>query len=261
MSTTATNFDDGIAYEAWMGRWSRIVGEKFLEWLSPAEKLSWLDVGCGNGAFTELVYAKCAPSGIQGVDPSQEQLDVANSRASSKTIEYRIGAAQALPFDDKTFDVVAMALAINLPPDPKVAVAEMLRVTKSGGTVATYMWDIPNGGITMEPIRTALREMNINTPIFGEAITTPENMKELWENAGLNDVSLTQIEIDLSFKSFDDFWNSNTGMENTVVRAMKSLSDTEIKTLKANLKSNLPTDSSGNICYRAFANAAKGLVP
>ena len=103
----------------------------------------------------------------------------------------------ALPFDDKTFDVVAMALAINLPPDPKVAVAEMLRVTKSGGTVATYMWDIPNGGITMEPIRTALREMNINTPIFGEAITTPENMKELWENAGLNDVSLTQIEIDL----------------------------------------------------------------
>ncbi|MDG2032519.1 MAG: class I SAM-dependent methyltransferase, partial [Rhodospirillales bacterium] len=80
MSATATKFNDGIAYEAWMGRWSKKVGEKFLEWLAPAEKLSWLDVGCGNGAFTETVQAKCAPSDILGVDPSQEQLDVANSR-------------------------------------------------------------------------------------------------------------------------------------------------------------------------------------
>ncbi len=198
MSITATNFDDGIAYEDFMGRWSRIVGEKFLEWLAPAEKLSWLDVGCGNGAFTELVQAKCAPASILGVDPSQEQLNVANSRTLSKTIEYRIGAAQALPFADNTFDIVAMALAINLPPDPAEAAAEMVRVTKSGGAVATYMWDIPNGGFTMEPFRAELREMNINAPMFGEAITTPENLKALWENAGLNDVNLTRIDIDLS---------------------------------------------------------------
>ncbi len=261
MSATATKFNDGIAYEAWMGRWSKKVGEKFLEWLAPAEKLSWLDVGCGNGAFTETVQAKCAPSDILGVDPSQEQLDVANSRVTSKKIEYRIGSAQSLPFTDNTFDIAVMALAINLPPDPAEAAAEMVRVTRSGGSVATYMWDIPNGGITMEPLRSALSQMNIDTPIFGEAITTPENMTALWKNAGLNDVNLTRIEIDLSFKSFNEFWHSNTAMQNTVVRAMESLSETEIQVLKDNLKSSLPTGSSGNICYGAVANAVKGVVP
>jgi len=261
MSVMATNFDDGIAYDAWMGRWSKKVGEKFLEWLAPREKLSWLDVGCGNGAFTEIVQAKCAPASILGVDPSQQQLNAANSRVSSKAIEYRIGSAQSLPFADNTFDIVVMALAINLPPDPTEAAAEMVRVTRSGGSVATYMWDIPNGGITMEPLRTALSEMKVDTPIFGEAITTSENMRALWENAGLNDVDLTRIEIELSYKNFDEFWASNTSMQNTVVRALETLPEPEIQTLKGNLKSSLPIGSNGNICYNAFANAVRGLVP
>jgi len=45
---------DGEAYESQMGRWSRVVGEVFLDWLAVAEGLRWIDVGCGNGAFTEV---------------------------------------------------------------------------------------------------------------------------------------------------------------------------------------------------------------
>ena len=258
LKTSATKFDDGVAYEAWMGRWSRIVGEKFLTWLSPPQNLSWIDVGCGNGAFTELIHAKCDPSCIQGVDPSQEQLDVARSRVPSNTIEYKIGTAQALPLEDNIVEVAAMALAINLPPDPREAVAEMMRVTKPGGIVATYMWDIPNGGITMEPIRVALKEMGVDTPIFGETVTTPENMLELWQAAGLKDVSLTRIDITLSFKDFDEFWTSNTGTENTVVRAIKSLSDIDVETLKAKLRDRLINGSQGGISYGAFTNAVRG---
>ena len=46
-------FTDGNAYERLMGRWSRIVGTAFLDWLDAPKNLRWLDVGCGNGAFTE----------------------------------------------------------------------------------------------------------------------------------------------------------------------------------------------------------------
>jgi ubiquinone/menaquinone biosynthesis C-methylase UbiE len=67
-------FSDGEAYERRMGRWSRVVGEVFLDWLAVAEGLRWIDVGCGNGAFTEVLIARCAPSVVSGVDPSEGQL-------------------------------------------------------------------------------------------------------------------------------------------------------------------------------------------
>ena len=45
-----------------IGRWSRIVGEAFLEWLAVPNGSRWLDVGCGNGAFSEVVIERCAPA-------------------------------------------------------------------------------------------------------------------------------------------------------------------------------------------------------
>ena len=51
-------FDDPDAYDRYMGRWSRAVGEKFLAWLAPPPNRQWLDVGCGTGAFSELVVTR-----------------------------------------------------------------------------------------------------------------------------------------------------------------------------------------------------------
>jgi len=48
------------AYERMMGTWSRLVGSIFLDWLAPQPGLKWLDLGCGNGAFTEMIVERCA---------------------------------------------------------------------------------------------------------------------------------------------------------------------------------------------------------
>ena len=74
MTTNEIRFDDGAAYERYMGKWSQLAGETFLEWLAPESGLRWLDVGCGNGAFTEMLLERCAPVSVQGTDPSEEQL-------------------------------------------------------------------------------------------------------------------------------------------------------------------------------------------
>jgi ubiquinone/menaquinone biosynthesis C-methylase UbiE len=55
-----------------MGRWNRIAGRSFLEWLSMPEGLRWLDVGCGTGAFTDLIAQSSQPADIIGIDPSSE---------------------------------------------------------------------------------------------------------------------------------------------------------------------------------------------
>ena len=54
-------FNDGAAYEKMMGSWSRLVGEVFIDWLAPNQGLRWLDVGCGNGAFSDLISSSCSP--------------------------------------------------------------------------------------------------------------------------------------------------------------------------------------------------------
>ena len=48
--TDQIRFDDGAAYERYMGTWSRLAGGALLEWLAPAAGLRWLDVGGGTGA-------------------------------------------------------------------------------------------------------------------------------------------------------------------------------------------------------------------
>jgi ubiquinone/menaquinone biosynthesis C-methylase UbiE len=139
-------FTDGEAYERLMGRWSRIAAEAFLDWLNPAKNLRWLDVGCGNGAFTEELIARCAPATVTAIDPSDDQLAYARTRPGVRMTDFRVADAQNLPFADNRFDIAAMALVISFLPDPGKAVAEMARVVRPGGSVATYMWDILGGG-------------------------------------------------------------------------------------------------------------------
>jgi SAM-dependent methyltransferase len=100
-------FTDGQAYERLMGRWSRAAGEIFLQWLSLPKGLSWLDVGCGTGAFTELVIDRCAPSNITAIDPAEDQIAYARNQPAASRAMFRTGDAQLLPFADREFEVAA----------------------------------------------------------------------------------------------------------------------------------------------------------
>src|SRR5712692_8772918 len=104
MAEQQIRFNDGAAYERMMGIWSRLAGNIFLEWLAPPPGLRWIDVGCGNGAFTELLAERCAPVEIQGIDPSEAQLAFARARPAARVAEFRPGDAMALPFPDDRFD-------------------------------------------------------------------------------------------------------------------------------------------------------------
>jgi ubiquinone/menaquinone biosynthesis C-methylase UbiE len=142
MAEQQIRFDDGAAYERMMGTWSRLAGDIFLDWLAPRPGLRWIDIGCGSGAFTELLVERCAPTEVQGIDPSEAQLAFARARPAARLAQFRRGDATALPFPDGRFDGAVMALVIFFVPAPAKGVAEMVRVVQPGGTVATYAWDM-----------------------------------------------------------------------------------------------------------------------
>ena len=161
--TDQIRFDDGAAYERYMGEWSRLAGETFLDWLAPKAGLRWLDVGCGNGAFTEMLVERCAPASVQGIDPSEGQLAYARARPAARLAQFRQGDAMALPFPDDTFDAAVMPLVIFFVPEPARGVAEMARVVCPGGAVTAYAWDMEGGGFPYQALHDEMRGLGPET--------------------------------------------------------------------------------------------------
>jgi SAM-dependent methyltransferase len=263
MSGAPNQFNDGKAYEGLMGRWSSIAGRGFLDWLDAPKNLRWLDVGCGNGAFTEVLIARCAPAAVTAVDPSEGQLSYARTRPGTTLAQFQIGDAQALPFADHSFDAATMALVITFLSDPDKAAAEMARVVRPGGLVATYMWDMPGGGIPLAPINVALKSLGMGAQAIapGAEASRQDSMRAIWQRAGLQSVETRVIRIPVVYSGFDDFWQSNSvpvGPTGTAIHGMEPAARDQ---LKARLREQLPTRPDGRIAYEAFANAVKGRVP
>jgi SAM-dependent methyltransferase len=259
MTEQPFRFNDGAAYERMMGVWSRSAGEVFLDWLAPPAGLRWVDVGCGNGAFTELIVGRCAPAAIEGIDPSEGQIAFARARPAGRVATFRQGDAMALPFADASFDAAVMALVIFFVPDPAKGVAEMARVVRPGGTMTAYAWDLFGGGFPLEPIGAELRAMNIRPflPPSPDASRT-ENLRALWTRAGATDVEMRVIKVERTFASFDEFWS--IAMTSNVRMVIDKMSATDAEHLKARVRERLPADSAGRITFGAHANAIKGRV-
>ena len=236
-------------------------GAIFLDWLAPRSGLRWIDVGCGNGAFTELIVERCAPTEVQGIDPSEAQLAFARSRPAARIAEFRPGDALALRFPDDRFDAAVMALVIFFVPDPAKAVAEMARVVRPGGSVSAYAWDLLGGGFPNEPIQAELRAMGVShlRPPSASA-SRMETLRELWRGAGIEAIETREISVERTFRDFDDFW-SISALGSSVGPTLASMPAGDVELLKSRVRARLPGDAAGRITYGARANAIKGVAP
>jgi ubiquinone/menaquinone biosynthesis C-methylase UbiE len=262
MSDTKSFFTDGDAYQRMMGQWSRSAGDVFLDWLKLPPGLRWVDIGCGTGAFTQLLVDRCAPREVRAIDPSADQIAYARTTPAAKSVDFQVGDAQKLPFNNGEFDAAAMALVITFIPDPAKALAEMKRVVKPGGTIATYVWDFTNGGSPQQPLREAIETAGVTVVhMQGHENSKPEALDRIFNAAALDDVATRMIEVDVSYPDFDSYWTSQTALANTTVQYLRTMTAKDVERVKAHLREHLPKDGSGRIAYKATASAAKGRVP
>jgi SAM-dependent methyltransferase len=124
----------------------------------------------------------------------------------------RLAAAESLPFEDGAFDAVLSQLVVNFLDDAAAGVAEMRRVTKA--VVAGCVWDYAgemrmlrafwDAAVALDPERAGpLEEGSMRN-------ATPAELEALWSAAGLDDVSVTALEVDASYQGFDDLWQPFT---------------------------------------------------
>jgi SAM-dependent methyltransferase len=261
MNKPEIKFDNGATYDYYMGVWSRLVGNAFLDWLAAPAGLRWLDVGCGNAAFTRLLAGRSQPASLDGVDPSAAMLDFARSVPELATAHFRQGNAMALPYPAHSYDAAVMPLVIFFVPEPARGVAEMARVVRPGGLVTAYGWDMVGGGFPYHAVRDELEDMGARAPEEpSRDASRPDVLLNLWKTAGLTDIEPHTFTVARTYPDFDDYWTTVlTGPATSSI--LRSMETDQLAQLRERLQKRLPPDSKGRITCRARANAISGRVP
>lgn len=252
----------GDAYEAYIGRWSRRVARAFLRWLDVAGDLTWLDVGCGTGALTAEVLAGAGPARVLGVDPSEGFLAGARAAITDPRADFCAADAQALPLASGGCDAAVSGLALNFVPDPRRAAAELVRVTRSGGLVAAYVWDYAEG---MEMIRYFWDSAVALDPAAAELdegsrfpLCRPEPLRRLWSDGGLTEVQVEALDVPTVFSDFDDYWAPFLGGQGPAPGYAISLTEDRRRALRHLLRDRLPESADGTVPLTARAWAIRG---
>lgn len=258
MADAAHRFDDGEAYERFMGAWSRAAAPRFLDWLGAPGKARWLDLGCGTGVLSEAIVASAAPSEVQAIDAARAQVEIA-ARKLGKDVRFHVGRAESLPFADGRFDVVASALVINFVADRPRATCEMRRVARDGGVVAGFVWDFAAERSPSWPMREALRRMGKAVPeVPGTKEATEASLRRLFEAARLDAVETMVYEVAVAFRDFHDYWESQTPSYSPTTHAIQAMGGSDLALLQRTLDDVVPR-RAGRIEYSARANAIKGV--
>ena len=254
-------WEQGEAYERYVGRWSRQVAPLFLQSLSVEAGRKWLDVGCGTGALCAAILDHCSPSSVTGVEPSEGFLETARENLGERAVLLQ-GSATAIPLGDASVDVVVSGLVLNFVPDQRGALAEMSRVTRSGGTIAAYVWDYADKMQLIRYFFDAAAEVDPHASTLDESrrfpVCRPDALMELFTRAGLRDVEVTAIDIDTPFTSFDDYWQPFLGGQGAAPAYAMSLDEAMRARLRERLRERIPTAADGSIALTARAWAVHG---
>ena len=256
-------WERGSPYEQYVGRWSRRLAPPFLEWLNVPAGRRWLDVGCGTGALCAAIVDRCVPASVTGIEPSEGFLNTARENLAGRAAFHQ-GSATVIPLGDASVDVVVSGLVLNFVPDPRAALAEMVRVTDKGGTIAAYVWDYAG---KMELIRffwDAAAALDPDAVKMDEGVRfplcRPDALEKLFTGAGLQGVAVKPLDITTPFRNFDEYWQPFLGGQGPAPAYAMSLDETTRAHLRDHIRERLPIEADGSISLIARAWAARASV-
>lgn len=255
-------WDDGAAYEQYVGRWSRRVAASFVRQLAVPVGARWLDVGSGSGALSEAVLAAAGPAALLGIDRSAAYVALLRRRMSDARAHFTVGDALRLPLLAGVCDAAVSGLVLNFVPQPAEAVGEMARVVRPGGTVAVYVWDYAGEMQFMRHFWDAAVALDPAAAILDEGsrfpICRPEPLATLLWAAGLADVVAWPIDVATHFRDFDDYWLPFLSGQGPAPGYVAALGEEPRAALRERLRATLPTAPDGSIPLIARAWAARG---
>ena len=257
---------DGDAYELQMGRWSRRLAPLLIDFAGISGASRVLDVGCGTGNLSVCLAGNPGIGSVNGIDLSPAYIEHAKRENDDARLNFEVGDACALPFADAHFDHSLSMLALQFTPDIGLAVREMRRVTRPGGTVAAATWDTRGGFVAFRMILDAAAMLDprghaTRARAYTRPLSRPGELAHAWRKAGLIDVVQDMRTIRMDFASFMDFWAPAEGSEGPVAEFVGSLEGAAKSKLRDAVRSSyLDGEADGPRSYAATAWVVKGKV-
>ena len=259
---SADTWAAGLAYEAYMGRFSRALAGVCLHWLGAKSSAHWLEVGCGTGALTGTIEALCEPASIVACDPSAAFIEHARHSVTSERARFVVAGADALPARDGGFDLVISGLVLNFVPEPERALRAMRESARAGGTVAAYVWDYAGGVEFLQHFWTEAVLLNPSAAPLDEArrfsLWTRDALVSLFRGAGLEHIQSDVARVPTVFADFDDYWTPFLGGTGPAPSYVAALEPAGRAALRDRLRARLPTEPDGQIRLEARAFIARG---
>jgi SAM-dependent methyltransferase len=200
------------AYDRYIGRYAPALARELIAAAGVRPGALALDVGCGPGALAAELAALLGAGSVTAVDPSDTFAAACRERLPGARVE--LASAEALPFEDRSFDCALAQLVVNFMTDAPAGVGEMRRVTRAGGTVAAAVWDYAgemtllrrfwDAAIALDAAAAAREERHM-------PYCTPETLAGLWSAAGLADVTVSAAVVGADYLGFDDLWQPFEG--------------------------------------------------
>lgn len=185
----ADRWTSGADYDQWMGRWSRLLAQEFLNWLACPARLRWIDICCGSGIVSEAISVQSDPVSVTGIDASTEQIAFARQHRARANVTFQTADALDLPFNASSFDVAVCGLGLNYLPNTKKGLEEFCRVIRPGGIVAVYVWDYEEGARFLREFWDAAAAVDREAAVCDQArrflMCTREGLQSLFQQAGL----------------------------------------------------------------------------
>jgi SAM-dependent methyltransferase len=205
----ATFRSSAAIYDRHVGRYGPALAAGMVERAGMRAGMRALDVGCGTGMLTAALAERLGAAEVAAVDPSEPFVEACRQRVPGADV--RRGSAERLPFDDRSFDAVLSQLVINFLSNVPTGLAEMRRVARRGAVIAACVWDYARG---MTMLRTfwdaavALDPEGAGELDEGRRMRycTPDELRALWAQAGLEDIEVDELEVSAAYEDFDDFW-------------------------------------------------------
>lgn len=255
-------WEQGDAYERYVGRWSRPIAGQFLRWLDAPRGIRWLDVGCGTGALTEAILDGCDPASVDGVEPSAGFLETAQARLGDRAMLLP-GDAAHLAVPDASADALVSGLVLNFVPDAEAALTEFVRATAPGGLVAAYVWDYADGMRMMREFWDVAVELDPDDAALDESarfpLCRPEALAEAFSRATGDEAVVVPLDANAVFADFDDYWQPFLGGQGAAPAYVMALDETHRSALRERLRERLPVRRDGTIelATRAWAVRAR----
>lgn len=157
-----------------------------------------LELACGTGLLTRELVAVMDGASLVSTDLNEPMIDVARRLVASDKVTWRAADAMALPFDDRSFDLVVCQFGVMFFPDKVGAAREIRRVLDPGGTFLFNTWAVfehnPLGRIAHETIG---RLFPSDPPAFMRVpfgYGDPGAVEEDLRQAGFTDVTIDTVD-------------------------------------------------------------------